>query len=85
MVQQLRLLAPNAGDIGSIPGQGTKMPHAPALSYSICLSLSDISLSIMSSKSIPVAANGMISSYVRLRYIPLYICTLSSFIHSFIC
>ena len=27
-VQWLRLLAPNAGDMGSIPGQETKIPHA---------------------------------------------------------
>ena len=28
VVQWLRLCAPNAGDMGSIPGQGTKIPHA---------------------------------------------------------
>ena len=28
MVQWLRLRAPNAGGTGSIPGQGTKIPHA---------------------------------------------------------
>ena len=28
MVQWLRLCAPNAGDTGSVPGQGTKIPHA---------------------------------------------------------
>ena len=28
MVQWLRLPASNAGDVGSIPGQGTKIPHA---------------------------------------------------------
>ena len=27
-VQRLRLPAPNAGGMGSIPGQGTKIPHA---------------------------------------------------------
>ena len=27
-VQRLRLCASNAGDAGSIPGQGTKIPHA---------------------------------------------------------
>ena len=27
MVQWLRLHAPNAGDMGSIPGQGTKIQH----------------------------------------------------------
>ena len=27
-VQWLRLLAPSAGHMGSIPGQGTKIPHA---------------------------------------------------------
>ena len=28
-VQQLRLCAPTAGAVGSIPGGGTKIPHAP--------------------------------------------------------
>ena len=28
VVQWLRLHAPNAGDTGSIPGWGTKIPHA---------------------------------------------------------
>ena len=28
MVQWLRLLAPNGGSMGSIPGWGTKIPHA---------------------------------------------------------
>ena len=28
VVQQLRLHASNAGDMGSIPDQGTKIPHA---------------------------------------------------------
>ena len=28
MVQWLRLHASNAGHVGSIPGQGTKIPHA---------------------------------------------------------
>ena len=28
MIQWLRLLAPNAGGEGLIPGQGTKIPHA---------------------------------------------------------
>ena len=28
MVQQIRLQASNAGSMGSIPGQGTKIPHA---------------------------------------------------------
>ena len=28
-VQWLRLCAPNAGDMGSIPGQGIEVPHAP--------------------------------------------------------
>ena len=28
VVQLLRLCAPNAGGMGSIPGQGTKIPHA---------------------------------------------------------
>ena len=28
VVQWLRLLAPNAGGMGPIPGQGTKIPHA---------------------------------------------------------
>ena len=28
MVQRLRLHASNAGGVGSIPGQGTKIPHA---------------------------------------------------------
>ena len=28
MVQWLRLPTSNAGDVGSIPGQGTKIPHA---------------------------------------------------------
>ena len=28
VVQWLRLHAPNAGDLGSIPGQGTRFPHA---------------------------------------------------------
>ena len=28
MVQWLRLLAPNAGSMSSIPGWGTKIPHA---------------------------------------------------------
>ena len=28
VVQQLRLHAPNSGDMGSIPGQGIKIPHA---------------------------------------------------------
>ena len=28
MVQRLRLRAPEAGGMGSIPGQGTKIPHA---------------------------------------------------------
>ena len=28
VVQWLRLHAANAGDLGSIPGQGTKIPHA---------------------------------------------------------
>ena len=28
MVQRLRLCAPNAGGLGSIPGQGTRIPHA---------------------------------------------------------
>ena len=28
MVQWLRLHAPNAGGMGLIPGQGTKIPHA---------------------------------------------------------
>ena len=28
MVQWLRLLAPSGGSIGSIPGWGTKIPHA---------------------------------------------------------
>ena len=28
-VQWLRLCAPNAGGMGSIPGQGTKVRHAP--------------------------------------------------------
>ena len=27
MVQWLRLLAPNGGSMGSIPGWGTKIPH----------------------------------------------------------
>ena len=29
VVQWLRLHAPNAGDMGLIPGQGTKIPQAP--------------------------------------------------------
>ena len=32
MVQWLRLHAPNAGGTSSIPGQGTKIPHATQLS-----------------------------------------------------
>ena len=28
MVQRVRLCAPNAGGAGSMPGQGTKIPHA---------------------------------------------------------
>ena len=28
VVQWLRLCAPNAGGTGSIPGQGTEIPHA---------------------------------------------------------
>ena len=28
VVQWLRLCAPNAGNTGFIPGQGTKIPHA---------------------------------------------------------
>ena len=28
MVQGLKLCSPNAGDAGSVPGQGTKIPHA---------------------------------------------------------
>ena len=28
VVQRLRLQASNAGGVGSIPGQGTKIPHA---------------------------------------------------------
>ena len=28
VVQWLRLCAPNAGGVGSIPGKGTKIPHA---------------------------------------------------------
>ena len=31
MVQWLRLHAPNAGDMSSIPGDGTKIPHASQL------------------------------------------------------
>ena len=30
MVQQLRLGAPKTGDLGSIPGQGTEIPHNTA-------------------------------------------------------
>ena len=35
MGQWLRLQASNAGDMGSIPGQGTKIPHAKIRSQNI--------------------------------------------------
>ena len=41
----VRTLPSNAGDMGSIPGQGTKIPHAPATaaakSLQSCLTLCD--------------------------------------------
>ena len=49
------------------------------LSYSICFSLSDISLSVMASKSMHVAANGKISFffYIAEYYFIVYICCCS--------
>ena len=35
VVQQLRLHAFGAGDVGSIPGRGTKIPHAAQCSQEI--------------------------------------------------
>ena len=43
--------------------------------YNICLSLSDISLSIISSRSIHITANGKISFFLWLTIIPLYFYT----------
>ena len=45
------------------------------ISYDICISLSDKSLSMIISRSIHVAANGIISLFYDQGSIPLYICT----------
>ena len=46
MVQWLRLCAPNAGDMGSMPGQGTNVLHAACVCVCVlviqsCLTLCD--------------------------------------------
>ena len=46
------------------------------MTYGIRLSLSDL-LSVIISRSIHVATNGIISFFVMLSNIPLYICTAS--------
>ena len=37
MVQWLRLCAPNAGDMGSMPGQGTNVLHAACVCVCVCV------------------------------------------------
>ena len=43
MVQWLRLQALHAGALGSIPGQGTKIPHAATESSYATLKIKDLS------------------------------------------
>ena len=51
--------------------------YVQVISYGICLSLSDLTSPIIS-RSIHVAADGIISFFFRLSNIPLYIRTTSS-------
>ena len=52
--------------------------HIYVISYGICLSLSVIALSMIMSRSIHVATNGIILFFLWLNNISVYICTTSS-------
>ena len=68
------------------------IPHRSEVIQYLSASVWIISLGITHSRSIPVVANGKISSFVRLSSIPLHVCLcvctqpclFSFFIHSFV-